>query len=120
MPLQKLFKMENLEIALLNSLCIVRFHNDQYPLIKFYLPHQKNRDFLIIKSLKNDTLTGTYRISGIGSTTFSFSIATSPKKVDFTADEGQFSYVTSSRTAFGPIANVVLNNSMHLKLLLKP
>ena len=60
--------------------------------------------------LQNDTLTGSYRISGIGSTTFSFSIATSPKKVDFTADEGQFSYVTSSRTAFGPIANVVLNN----------
>ncbi len=62
-------------------------------------------------NLQNDPLSGTYRISGIGSTTFSFSIPTSPKKVDFTADEGEFLYVTSSRSAFGPIANVYLSNS---------
>ena len=61
-------------------------------------------------NLQNDPLTGTYRISGIGSTTFSFSIPTSPKKVDFVAADGQFSYVTSSRTAFGPIAHISLNN----------
>ena len=61
-------------------------------------------------NLQDDPLTGTYRLSGIGSTTFSFSIATSPKKVDYTFADGEFSYVTSSRTALGPIAHVSLGN----------
>jgi len=47
--------------------------------------------------------TGTYKISGIGSTTFSFSIPNVPEKNIYRKNEGLFEYYTDSKTAYGEI-----------------
>jgi len=47
--------------------------------------------------------TGTYKISGIGSTTFSFSMPTVPEKNIYRKNEGLFEYYTDSKTSYGEI-----------------
>ena len=57
---------------------------------------------------KNSIFNQNFNISGIGSTTFSFNLFVEPEKSLYTPEDGKFTYMTSSRTARGPIGLVAV------------
>jgi len=55
-------------------------------------------------------LNSLFPVVGVGTTTFSFSARKSPPKLQYNETDGDFSYFTFSRNAFGPINSVNLKN----------
>ena len=53
---------------------------------------------------------GTYTISGVGTTTFTYNTPNRPGVSTFTSATAKSTYVTNSRTAFGPIAELKIFN----------
>ena len=53
---------------------------------------------------------GTYTISGVGTTTFTYNTPNRPGVSTFTSANSKSTYVTNSRTAFGPIAELKIFN----------
>lgn len=66
---------------------------------------QSNR----LNFIKNP-LEGDYILSGIGTTTFTFSIKSKPKNLLYTSKDGTFKYKTTSKTASGAISEIKVSS----------
>ena len=53
-----------------------------------------------------NSLSGSHSLVGVGTTTFSFSVEVTPQKLEYVAADGDFSYITNSLNAYGPISVV--------------
>ncbi len=62
-------------------------------------------------TLVSNALSGKHTIVGVGSTTFLIALSKLPQKLEYTSDDGDFSYITNSKNTDGPIHNVVVRNS---------
>ena len=60
--------------------------------------------------LEDSLYDGNFKISSIGSTTFSFNVPNEPEKSSYTDISARLSYETSSAGALGPIADVKITN----------
>jgi len=56
--------------------------------------------------IKDSVYSGKHIISGVGSTTFSYSVSTIPEKSNYLSTESTLSYATNSLSAFGGISEV--------------
>ena len=67
----------------------------------------------------DSTYTGSYTISGVGTTTFNILLTESPEKNSYTGSEcTDLSYTTSSTSAFGPIAKIkTISSGLNYKKL---
>ena len=63
--------------------------------------------------VEDNPLTSFYSVVGVGTTTFSFSARKPSPKLQYNETDGDFSYTTSGRTAYGPINSVNLKNGGH-------
>jgi hypothetical protein len=66
-----------------------------------------NSNSLVFSS---NPLTGSHTLVGVGSTTFLFSAPKSPKKLEYSSSDGDFSYDSSKTKAQGPIAGINLRS----------
>ena len=57
-----------------------------------------------------NSLNGSHSIVGVGSTTFTFSVSVSPKKLEYNADDGKFTYSSDNTLAIGPINSIKLRS----------
>ena len=65
-----------------------------------------------------NSLNGIKSVVGVASTTFDISIPTAPKKLQYSNDDGDFSYKTYSSTAKGAIADIrILSTGMEYRTL---
>jgi hypothetical protein len=95
----------------------IDINTDSKKQISFDDENVKNNNSLI---LVDNTLSGKHILSGIGSTTFTFSIFEKPSETLYSSTEGNFSYSTNSVSSFGPIAFVdVLSGGRGYKKLPK-
>lgn len=67
----------------------------------------KNPNKLSIESSKFNTKT---KVSGITTTTFSYSLLQTPEKSEYSSNEALISYTTTSLSAIGPVAKVSLDS----------
>ena len=86
----------------------LELNNNSKKGIKSDTQNVKNNNELI---LTNSVLTSTFTVSGIGSTTFSFSILGSPSEDQYLPADGNLFYTTDSQYAYGPIAEVELKSN---------
>ena len=101
--------------------------NDNFPQRLYYtltpvyesdLPIEKEEILSDIDVLSNNLITirdsvysGSHRISGVTSTTFDYTLRSTPESVSYGSSTSSITYTTGSLSAFGPIKTIEVNSS---------
>lgn len=61
-------------------------------------------------SISNSLFSAKASVSGVGSTTFNYTLTETPERLQYTKNEAKIIYTTNSLTAYGPVAEVSLDS----------